>query len=144
MITIARQTQYVSSQFAILLAADLPPQRLQDGVGRHHDPGAERLVLRHEHHLHQQIVIVLVQLLAVEADFPVGNRRQQGRAGRCWGKQCKSGRMACAIHLSLEPGETPVCVSNCNSSFVTMKVMKRPSPMSSPSTRTTNASNISD
>jgi len=24
--------------------------------------------------------------------------------------------MACAIHLSLEPGEAPVCVSNCNSS----------------------------
>src|SRR4030095_10028529 len=41
-------------------------------------------------------------------------------------------RMACAIHLSLEPGEAPVCVSNCNSSFVTMTVMKRPSPMSSP------------
>ena len=59
------------------------------------------------------------------------------------GKSPNSSRMACAIHLSLEPGEAPVCVSNCNSSCVTMRVMKKPSPMSSPSTSTTNASSIS-
>ena len=59
------------------------------------------------------------------------------------GKSQNSSRMACAIHLSLEPGEAPVCVSNCNSSCVTMRVRKKPSPMSSPSTSTTNASSIS-
>jgi len=48
--------------------------------------------------------------------------------------------MACAIHLSLEPGEAPVCVSNCNSSCVNDQGDERPSPMSSPSTRTINAS----
>src|SRR6266581_6125276 len=65
------------------------------------------------------------------------------RAGRCWGKSQKSGRMAHFLHLPLELGEAPLCMSNCNSSFVTMRVMKKPSPMSSPSTKSTNASNIS-
>src|SRR5215510_15158503 len=32
--------------------------------------------------------------------------------------------MACALHLSLEPGEDPVCVANCNSSCITIRVMK--------------------
>ncbi len=40
--------------------------------------------------------------------------------------------MTGAIRLSLEPGEDPACASNCNSSFVTTTVAKKPSPMSSP------------
>src|SRR5262249_17747124 len=59
------------------------------------------------------------------------------------GKSTKSNRMTRILHLPLEPGEALLCASNCNSSFVTMTVRKRPSPMSSPSTRTTNASSIS-
>jgi hypothetical protein len=54
-----------------------------------------------------------------------------------------SGRMACAIYLSREPGEAPVCASNCHASCVMIRVMKRPSPMSSPSTSTLNTSSIS-
>ena len=50
--------------------------------------------------------------------------------------------MACTIHLSLEPGEAPVGASHCNSSCVTIKVVKRPSPISSPSISTINASSI--
>ncbi len=65
------------------------------------------------------------------------------RAGRCWGKPQNSDKMTCTIHWPLEPGEAPVCASNCNSSSVTMTVTKKPSPMLSPSTRITNASNIS-
>src|SRR5215831_15276074 len=65
------------------------------------------------------------------------------RAGRCWGKPQNSDKMTCPIHWPLEPGEAPVCMSNCNSSSVTMTVTKKPSPMSSPSTRITNASNLS-
>src|SRR6266436_1279637 len=38
------------------------------------------------------------------------------RAGRCWGLWINSGKMTWIIHLLLEPGEAPVCVSNCNSS----------------------------
>src|SRR5215468_4608347 len=70
-------------------------------------------------------------------------RVRLGRAGRCWGKPQNSDKMTCPIHWPLEPGEAPVCMSNCNSSSVTMTVTKKPSPMSSPSTRITNASNIS-
>jgi hypothetical protein len=65
------------------------------------------------------------------------------RAGRCWGKPQNSDKMTCPIHWPLEPGEAPVCASNCNSSSVTMTVTQKPSPMSSPSTSITNASNIS-
>ena len=39
------------------------------------------------------------------------------RAGRGWGSWRTSDTMACIIHLPLEPGEAPVCVSNCNSSY---------------------------
>src|SRR5215813_4275418 len=59
------------------------------------------------------------------------------RAGRCWGKPQNSDKMTCTLHWPLEPGEAPVCASNCNSSSVTMTVTKKPSPMSSPSTRIT-------
>src|SRR5215470_2157242 len=54
----------------------------------------------------------------------------EGRAGRCWGKSQKSSRMAHVLHLPLEPGEAPLCVSTYNSSCVTMRVRKKPSPMS--------------
>ena len=65
------------------------------------------------------------------------------RSREMLGVTSKLGKMTCTIHLPLEPGEATVCVSNCNSSFVTMRVTKKPSPMSSPSTRITNASSIS-
>ena len=67
----------------------------------------------------------------------------QTRAGRCWGKPQNSDKMTCPIHWPLEPGEALLCASHCNSSSVTMTVTKKPSPMSSPLTRITNASNIS-
>ena|SRR5438128_2711405 len=51
------------------------------------------------------------------------------RAGRCWGLWIISGIMAWIIHLPLEPGEAPICVSNFSSSCAAMRVMKRPSPM---------------
>src|SRR5262249_14803061 len=51
------------------------------------------------------------------------------RAGRCWGEGINSGTMAWINHLSLEPGEAPVCVSNFSSSCAAMRVRKRPSPM---------------
>jgi hypothetical protein len=66
-----------------------------------------------------------------------------GRAGRCWGKPQNSDKMTYTLHWPLELGEALVCASNCNSSSVTMTVTKKPSPMLSPSTRITNASNIS-
>src|SRR6266404_5172593 len=65
------------------------------------------------------------------------------RAGRFWGKSTKSNRMTHLLHLSLESGEALLCASNCNSSSVTMMVGKRPSPISSPSTRTTSTLSIS-
>src|SRR5262245_32480651 len=68
--------------------------------------------------------------------------RLGGRAGRCWRVWINSGTMAWIIHLPLEPREAPVCVSNFSSSCAAMRVRKRPSPMSSHSTRTTNASSI--
>src|SRR5437867_3254808 len=51
------------------------------------------------------------------------------RAGRCWGLWINSGTMAWIIHLPLEPGEAPVCVSNFSSSCAAMRVRKRLSPM---------------
>ena len=51
------------------------------------------------------------------------------RAGRCWGLWINSGTMAWIIHLPLEPGEAPICVSNFSSSCAAMRVRKRPSPM---------------
>src|SRR5215475_12996318 len=68
---------------------------------------------------------------------------QAKRAWRCWGKPRKSTRMTRTLHLPHEPGEALLCASHCNSSSVTMTVRKKPSPMSSPSTSTTSASNIS-
>src|SRR4030095_3257450 len=65
------------------------------------------------------------------------------RAWRCWGKPRKSTRMTRTLHWPREPGEALLCASNCNSSSVTITVRKKPSPMSSPSPRTTSASNIS-
>jgi DNA invertase Pin-like site-specific DNA recombinase len=50
------------------------------------------------------------------------------RAGRCWGLRINSGTMAWIMHLPLEPGEAPVCVSNFSSSCAAMRVRKRPSP----------------
>src|SRR4030095_1902434 len=50
------------------------------------------------------------------------------RAGRCWGLWSNSGTIAWLIHLLLEPGEAPVCVSNFSSSCAAMRVQKRPSP----------------
>jgi hypothetical protein len=61
-------------------------------------------------------------------------RHHMSRAGRCWEKPQNSDKMTCTVHWPLEPGEAPVCASNCNSSSVTMTVTKKPSPMSSPST----------
>ena len=51
------------------------------------------------------------------------------RAGRCWGLWSNSGTIAWLIHLPLEPGEAPVCVSNFNSSCAAVRGMKRLSPM---------------
>ena len=51
------------------------------------------------------------------------------RAGRCWGLWSNSSTMAWIIHLPLESGEAPVCVSNFSSSCAAMRVRKRPLPM---------------
>jgi site-specific DNA recombinase len=64
-------------------------------------------------HRQREILRALVQRVEIGLDqvrvvFRV--EALSGRAGRCWGQLQNSGRMACAIPLSFEPGEAPVCV----------------------------------
>src|SRR5262245_48982573 len=101
-------------------------------------------------HLFKRYIQLEAIDLMLDLDFPGADDteiqlvgRIFTRAGRCWGKPQNSDKMTCAIHLSLEPGEVSLCASHYNSSFLTMTVTKRPSPISSPSTRTTSALSIS-
>src|SRR6516165_10746290 len=128
---------------ALLLGKAVPPEAFQDDtVGR---------ILER---LYATGTMKVFTACAVRADRVFGFDKRYvhfdttsitvyGRAGRCWGKPQNSDKMTCPIHWPLEPGEAPVCASHCNSSSVTITVTKKPSPMSSPSTSITNASNIS-
>ena len=72
------QSGYIGSEFAVLLATHLAPGGLEDRIGRNRNPSSDRLLLvRHEDQLHQQIVVILIQLLTGETNLHTVYSRQQ-------------------------------------------------------------------
>jgi hypothetical protein len=62
----------------MVMATMFAPQSFEDCIGRHHHKLAERLVFCHKDKLHQDIVIILIELLASKGDLHAAYGRQHG------------------------------------------------------------------
>src|SRR5205823_4054749 len=71
------QSGYIGPGFAVLLAAHLAPEGLEDRIGRNRNPSSDRALVRHEDQLHQQIVVILIQLLTGETNLHTVYGRHQ-------------------------------------------------------------------
>src|SRR5712691_306480 len=71
------ETKNIRMQIAMLLPAHLAAQRFENRMGGYRHPSSYRFFARHENKLHEQIMVVLIQLLTRKADFHAVNGRQQ-------------------------------------------------------------------
>ena len=71
------ETKNIRTQIAMLLPAHLAAQRFENRMGGYRHPSSYRFFARHENKLHEQIMVVLIQLLTRKADFHAVNGRQQ-------------------------------------------------------------------